>query len=463
MITKIRPWFISILLIIPLCQVLSVPMAGNVTWNEDIEQGLTITYEVTTVEGLGIFGDQHLNNNDKFNVSIVSAPPTVLSDLYTGEPRPWIDIYYQGSLMDKNSFSIVEIELLYAFFVPLAVTYENGTETDMFGFLSDFKPTMFSQTSVTTADSGFEYIMQWFNQSADFFSHAEIITDMDNGITNWITYEYNNPSAPEENNKFQFRHTGDWYVEEEEDDGGIDISLTSITWSEGITKDTILAWELETFEVINTSEYTIGGFNLNEGDKLQFAFVQTPPTDPKKWMVEDEPPEWINLLMNQDQIDLEDIGSEGNMLLIMALPIEYTLDNGTLLGLRDFYELYLGTNEDFHDFLITEVNGTNFNITFTESYEDSGKIVNTRYCIISTIESGITNSLSLNGNSVNMTWNYYEEAANIDPEATSKTMESDYSVSLDYPEDNLISPSFEFYSILVLLFSAMLWRKKKNT
>lgn len=451
----------GIILILPFSSstlVNGVVQDGTLTWDSDRPVGLELSYEFVSVEGQDVtFAGETPLAGKRFNLTLVDSPPTDFDEMYDGSYPDWLELTYDGSPLPSSSFSSFDIQLLYLFFIPTEVNFNNGTEWSMFVFLDQYNPEGFRTSMVRDAQSGFEYVASWENipQENETNKMIEVITDKNNGGTNWITFQ---EWGPETNNYFQLRFTGEsTYPEDDEEDEDIPVSMD---WHQIITEGTILAWNLT--EINQTGDYVMGEHVLKTGDNLQFGFRTAPPDSVESWMPEDEPPNWLQLFINSVNVPLEEVGEGGQILLVLALPVQFEFKNGTIVDHKLFFDLFFGADDSYTDYSLTTEEDKYYNVTFREEWSDDDELHWTEYNILSSITTGVALEFNVRGTTGDMRWDFYTEASNVDPvEEKTKPIDSSLAVTLEKPLEYSV-PGFGLIPIISVGIVLLISRKKTS-
>ena len=431
----------------------------SVDWPENIRKSLRISWVVVQASGTPTFGGQTLTNGDRLNFTFIQNPSSQFSQVFGDQIPSWIEIHYQGTKLDNSMFSPLEIIFLNGFIFPISFTWDNGSQSSLQSFLEQYKPESFNSSAFSGSTTVWNKDIK-ANSPDREVTYIEIITqDMGLGFAAFASLHFNHDAVPSNTYHYMFEFQGDMKYDEEEEEPGD--TPTSIKWHESAKKDTIFAWNVTEYGLNTGGSFSIGGTIIKAGDVIQFALVKNPPTNPQEWLDPDGPPDWINLLINTNQIDLSKIEEEGEMLMFLLLPIEGILENGSKIDLRSYFDGSVGDDDDLMNYHLEIVNGTYFDVTWRSEWDDEGETGFAEYHVVTTIATGITVLFEVNATEGHFTWEYLEEAANVDPvEGETKTMESEYSVELSYPPPE-ITPGFEFFTVLLLISCITIFRKRK--
>ncbi|MFW9992524.1 MAG: hypothetical protein ACFFD4_10805 [Candidatus Odinarchaeota archaeon] len=432
----------------------------SVEWHENVRKSLTGSWEVVQMSGTPTFAGQTITSGALLNFTFIQDPSTQFDRVFGEELPSWYEIRYQGTKLENAMFTQLEIEFLYGFFFPITVNWDNGTQSSLESFLQYFKPPDFNSTSSQpSGGEGNGYTTMWVKETGSGEDqeviHIEFITSAETGVTDFATFHFDSPT---ESYHFMFRLTG--YMHQEEESEEPEDMPTSIKWHGSVKKDAIFAWNVTEFNQTSGDPFSIGGTVIKAGDVIQFGLVKNAPTDPMDWLESEGPPDWVNLFINTNMINLASVGSEGEMLLFLLLPIEASYDNGTKIDLKGFFDGYVGDNDEFLDYQIT-TGGSYYDVTWSEEWDDGDESGSADYHVRTTIMTGITVLFEVNATEGHFKWEYLPEAANVDPEGEPKTVNSEYTVELSYPPAALFTPGFGFYSVFVMISCAVIIRKKK--
>jgi len=416
----------------------------TVTWHESINKGVTVSFKVSQIQnGNPTFGGQTLQVEDRLNITFINNPSTDYDEVFSTSIPDYLEINYAGTVLTTSMLSLLEIQMLYGFIFPLQYKLTNSTDISLDKFLGNFTPSLFDEIGFTTSPT--HYTTNWIN-TTDSFS-IETTATIETGISIYV-------SLTTSTEKYFFQYIGSSSPLEVEGE-----APTTIKWSDAVKKGTILAWNVTTLNNSGSEPFKIADIVINEGDIIQMGYVKDLPTKAKDWMDPDGPPDWVQLFINSVEVDLSKMGSEGQLFMFMAIPIEASYANGTKIYLDDFFDLFIGDDDDLTNYNRTEISSTYYDVKWRETWDDGGDTGYANYYLRSTILSGITVKLDINSSDGQLIWEFYEEASNVDPEnAVSKTMEPEYSITLDYPN---LTPGFELITLMIAL-GVYLWINRRK-
>ena len=421
----------------------------TVTWHESISKGVTVSFKVSLIQnGNPSFGGQVLHVDDRLNITFINNPSTDYDEVFSTSIPDYLEVNYAGTVLTTSMLSLLEIQMLYGFIFPIQYKLTNGTDISLDKFLGNFTPSLFNEIGLTASPT--HYTTNWLN-TTDAYS-IETTATIETGISIFVSF-----TTSTEN--YFFQYIGSSYPPEEEGE-----VPTTIKWSEIVKKGTILAWNVTTLNNTGLEPFKIADIVVNEGDIIQLGYVKNLPTKAKDWMDPDSPPDWVQLFINSNEVDLSKMGSEGELFMFMVIPIEASYANGTKVYLDDFFDLFIGDDDDLTNYNRTEISSLYYpyiyyDVKWQETWDDDGETGYANYYLRSTISSGITVKLDINASDGQLTWEFYEEASNVDPDnAVSKTMESEYSIALDYP---VLTPGFELITLMIAL-GVYLWINRRR-
>ncbi|MCK4567636.1 MAG: hypothetical protein KAU48_10035 [Candidatus Thorarchaeota archaeon] len=194
--------------------------------------------------------------------------------------------------------------------------------------------------------------------------------------------------------------------------------MTTITWHSSVTTNAIFGWQVTHTDSENeTTLFPLGDKLVGLGDVIQINFVANPPTDAEQFFGLEGPPTWVYMYVDGQQIDYNQMGDEGLAFLILILPVSFEYDNGTSFGLTELDRI--GTPyEDMESYY--HVNSTHINATFVDEY--------VRLNYITNLETGIARYLSAEVYELgfSMILEFFTEAANVNEEGETETIEPEY-------------------------------------
>ncbi|MHA1228435.1 MAG: hypothetical protein ACTSPV_17025 [Candidatus Hodarchaeales archaeon] len=416
--------------------------ANTVEWDSSLKNGTILKWRVVFVGGDPHLGSQSVYFNSTIEIRFSDNPSGLFSDLYNGEIPSWYTIYLDGNIVEQQTLSQIEKEFFYGFIWPLSIHWDNGTTTPLSDFLYIYKPS-FGNTSFINSNFENHLGVRWQNDTS--FDACNFQVSNTTGIAKQVEkYDANAIVAQidiDENTTT-------------EEDGE---SPVKIEWADSVQKGSILAWNVSRFDATPETEFKLGQTSIQEGTVLQMGFIKNPPTNPASYFDLDGSPDWLEIFIDGDEISLSTIGEEGEILFYFALPVNYIFENGSVFHLIDFVSS-LNENKDFSNFAVEE--DINYiNASWEEHWEEEGIQKSDSLNLVWTKSTGIISKFSVESTDGNMTWVYMEEAANLDQSGTTKTINEEYSVELDYPS---VIPSFQIMQVLLLLLVAVIARKKRS-
>ena len=429
----------------------------TVTWHSSVEDGAVfkwkLDFENWDPSSPPTLGGYTFGSESIFEIRITQVPSTFYGDLYSNTSHLF-DYYLDGNLLNLE-LSLLETESLYPFILPLTITSQNATSISLQDFLTIFEPISFSQISVQQQTPE-EFILVWerigysvtslIDQTTGIANQVHFVQSTNVTVGHWVWTLFEEPSNGEEP------------PDSEESDYPV-----SIGWSDVVTKGITLAWNVTTFsQPAGVEPFTIGTATVSLGDIFQFGYVKDPPSNPQLLFDPPGPPDWLQLWINANEVPINTIGSEGEMLLWFVIPLEFTFENGSVLGLRDFFDSFIGNTDKYTDYSLTEVNNTYYDVTWREEWDDEGETGFANYNLVCTKATGIAVKFEVIASEGHITWEYFEEAATVDPEeAETKTIKSEYSRSLRYPVRT--SPSVGILGfILAFGLCLVIYRRMKH-
>ncbi|MHA2232385.1 MAG: hypothetical protein ACXAB4_07825 [Candidatus Hodarchaeales archaeon] len=220
----------------------------------------------------------------------------------------------------------------------------------------------------------------------------------------------------------------------------------TMTWHTSVVKNAVFGWKTTDLSPTNPDmPFDMGGQTLNVDDPIFFKFNDDPPTNPGEFFGSAEAPNFIDMYIKDKQVSWDDIAQQSVIFLGLVLPIEYTYDNGTSIGLDEIVKL--GQPQDY-----------TVNVTDQNSYVDvdvtvpSG-VIQAYYKITKStgVASELTVSIVFYGS---ITWEY---------DASLTLSEDGSSESSEDGADSPI-PGFEVLPLMAALsLSAFLvYRKHRN-
>ena len=121
----------------------------------------------------------------------------------------------------------------------------------------------------------------------------------------------------------------------------------------------------------------------------------------------------------------------------------------------------LGSWRIYSDYSLTEVNNTYYDVVWREEWDDEGGTGFANYNLVCTKATGIAVKFEVIASAGHVTWEYFEEAATVDPEeAETKTIKSEYSRSLRYPVRSSSSIGIFAFIIVFGMFIVISRRRK---
>ena len=435
---------------------------ATVEWYESITKSATLTWRCDTYEvdplSEPMLGGLGFSINSEIQIMVTQEPSSSYNDLYNVDLPFYFDYYLDGVGFNPSTGGALDTDVIRAFLWPLSIEWGNDSTTDLYQFLGWYSPSSFNSTTVNPV--GTHVHLVWTNESLmnpEQFT-VTFAVFLGTGISDHIHFY---------NQSFNWGWT---FVGVElpeptsatisEGDGGE--PPTKITWSDSLKKGTILAWNVTTFNQIGGDPFTLGDTNIKTGDILQLGLIKNPPTNPEEWLDPQEPPDWVQIFVNSQEIDLANIGEEGEFFLFMMVPLEYIFDNGSVYAMKDFFDIFLGKDSDFSHYSRSTVDGIYYNVSWREEWTDNGESGWAHHYLLSTIETGITVKRHVQASNGVMTWEFFEKAANMDPEeGTAQAIESEFDVSLEYPPPDLIS-GFDLIPLLLACGLILVIKRKRN-
>ncbi len=198
-----------------------------------------------------------------------------------------------------------------------------------------------------------------------------------------------------------------------------------ITWHSSVTTNAIFGWKVTYTHSENQSiSFPIGDKYLELGDVFQFKYVTSPPTDGDLFFGLEAPPTWVYMYVNGEQVDYNQLGDEGLAFLILILPVSADLANGTSFDLTEIDRIG-APYEDMESYY--HLNSTHFNATFVDEY--------VRLNYITNLETGIARYLSADVYELgfSMVLEFFTEAANVNEEGETGTIEPEYNTFVGVP------------------------------
>lgn len=435
---------------------------GTLEWYETITNGATFTWKCDSYEvdplNEPTIGGSSFTLDSEIQIKVNQEPSLSYSDLYSDDLPFYLDYYLDEAPFDPSDGGLIEIEVLRAFLWPLSIDWGNDSTTALHQFLEIYQPSSFNSTTVNPV--GTHDHLVWTNESMENPEQFTVVFAifLETGITDHV--HYNNGTV---NWGWTFKGVELPEITSttvSEGDGGE--PPTKITWSDTLKRGTILAWNVTTFDQTGGDPFTLGDTAIEAGDILQLGLVKNPPTNPQEWLDPEGPPDWIQLFVNSEEIDLTKLGSEGEFFMLMMVPLDYTFENGSVFELKDFFDIFLGKDDDFSDYSRTTVDGTYYNVSWREEWVDDGKRGWANHKLISTIETGITVKRHFEASEGVMTWEFFEKASNRDPEeGASQAIESEFEVSLEFPPPDLIS-GFELFPLILACGLILVIKRKRK-
>ena len=422
----------------------------SVEWHPIMTSGTILRYQViqsivTNMTNPPEFLGEELSMFDDLEISFNQNPPLEFSELYNNEVPTWLTFKLNSVELSLVGLSPQEIEYLHFFIFPLFIHWANGTSSTTSEFFQSFHPTYVS--SVDPVIEGSTSITFQYEDHNIFLP-----VNSNNGVA--LTFYYGNPATGVYEltlqNEMELTTTTPSYTEppEEEYDGP-----TTIAWADSIKKDTILSWKVTEYQE-GDGDLTIGGTIIKLGDILQVGYIKNPPTDAEKLFAPQGPPDWLDLYINSNQIDFDAINGEGQMLLFLTLPLTYTFDNGSVYTLEDFLNAFFDDQDHFTNFNIQD-DGDSWTVYWEE--HDSDGSDTSIYNVTWIKSTGVVQRLYMDFPEGTFLWTYFEEAANVDEDGVTKTIDESYSVELDYPA---LAPGFEIFPLLFVLLIGVVVRKR---
>jgi hypothetical protein len=130
--------------------------------------------------------------------------------------------------------------------------------------------------------------------------------------------------------------------------------------------------------------------------------------------------------------------------------------------MKDFFDIFLGEDSDFSHYSKTTVDGTYYNVSWREEWTDNGESGWAHHYLLTTVETGITVKRHIKASHGVMTWEFFDKAANRDPEeGKTQAIESEFDVSLEFPPPDLIS-GFELIPLLLACGLILIIKRKRN-
>jgi len=424
--------------------------ADTLQWSYNLAEGTVIRWRFEEIlsgpgDGLPQLAGYDVASQDVFEFRLPHAPPSLYSEWRASPSPTWVNMYLNDHQIDLTTQQ--DIDFFEGFLFPTNVFYNNGTSMDIEGIVHLPQPATANVIGVSYAAPNF--YLSW---------------EFENNIT--VSYYVN------ENGIAEYIHvtntTSDLYwgmhieqitvsssttttTEEEEDD-----FPTIIGWDDSIVQGTILGWEITYFNQIGGDPLSYGGVAIKQDDIIQFGYSKNPPTSSQPVFDPEGPPDWWNMYINGKKIDTSTIGSEGEMLLYLVLPTEYSFGNGTTLTLLEFLNMAAeNPSEDQLDFTVI-VQGDYINVSWREEWEDNGDSGESKTSYYINKNTGITTIFDINATEGHMTWEYYENASTVDDQGTTKTVESSYSIEIDF-----FTPGFEFFPLVMVTITLVFFRRKK--
>ena len=417
----------------------------SVEWHPVMASGTILRYKVvqdivTNATNPPEFLGEELSMDDILEIGFNQNPPSEFSELYNNQVPAWLTFKLNSMELSTIGLSPLEIEYLSFFIFPLFIHWENGSSSTTTDFLQAFHPT----NALSVSGSPVMTVMY-----EDYSIFLPVNTN--HGVAQTFYYE-GSGGAYELNlqNGNELTTTTPTYTEPPEDEYD---GPTTIGWSESVKKDTILSWKVSEYQA-GEGDLTIGGKVIKLGDVLQVGYVKNPPTDAEKLFAPLGPPDWLDLYINSDQIDFDAINGEGQMLMFLTLPLTYTFDNGSVYTLGDFFNAFFNNEEHMTNVSIQD-EGDSWRVYWEE--HDSDGLDTYIYNITWIKSTGVVQRLYMDFPEGLFIWTYFKEAANVDEEGVTKTVDESYSVELDYPA---LTPGFEILPLLFVLLIGIVIRKR---
>ncbi|MHA1972289.1 MAG: hypothetical protein ACTSW1_04815 [Candidatus Hodarchaeales archaeon] len=436
--------FCLLLFILPVLTVLSSTIQTNtVEWDTSLIKGTSLKWRSILTEGNPQIGSTTIYTNSTIEIMFDNDPSTLFSDLYNGEIPSWYSIYIDDVLLDPQTLDRADKEFFYGIIWPLAIHWDNGSSTPFSEFIYMYQPPDVNVLQIGTTGPNLLGVRWESNISSQTY---HFIVNNNTGIAS-IIEKFDGPNA------FVFEigmgESTSTTTQEEED------NPVKIEWGTNIEKGTILAWNVTKFEVTPEVDFKIGSTPITQGTFVQLGFIKNPPTNPASYFEMDGSPSWLELLVNGNKIDLNTIEEEGDILQFLVLPVNFIFENGSVFHLIDFVN-HINEDGDLTNFIV-EDDASSIFCSWVEYWEDDGIQGHAKYNLTWNKATGTLGELSILASDGNMTWNYFEEAANVDQSGTTKTIADEYSVTLDYP-----SPSFQLLPVIAFLLVLVAIRKKRR-
>ncbi len=155
----------------------------------------------------------------------------------------------------------------------------------------------------------------------------------------------------------------------------VQVSGDTIVWHSNVKQGMIVGWELVELEsYIGEGAFEVGDKDLILGDILQLSLNSDVSTDPLEVYYQ-ELPECVDLLLNGEKLDETEEVMLGDFLEIglSVLPLNYQLNDGTVLNSADFVTVVFGATGSIlqGDYVVTLMEEDDGE-TMSKNHKDTG-------------------------------------------------------------------------------------------